>query len=322
MVDCEGEEITARFSRAQQPRLAPEHLSLKNGACADARTYPTFNDIVIVIPFNKCGTTKASNITHIIYHNTVTQNIPPEDPIITRIDPVDNDVNCVMLRNTDPDSNIQNAPQTAPPVFGDGQFDVRMALYPTARFQNPISVFPARVELGSYIYVAVTLVTEDQELKLVVPQCYATPDADPDSQPQYYFIENKCRVESTVTFYPLNETTFAYRFRTFKFQPPYEDYIYVHCRAYVCEVTERTAECDRSCVVASNTRRKRHALLDDKIRVVEVEKGPLVFGDINENDEFHPNQEIIRDINTSSAGVETSNFLYSIIILLLGYYMK
>ena len=61
-MECEDETITARFDRNLESSLAPEHLSLVNGDCNDVRTYPTFNDIVIAIPFNKCGTEKTVSI--------------------------------------------------------------------------------------------------------------------------------------------------------------------------------------------------------------------------------------------------------------------
>jgi hypothetical protein len=61
----------------------------------------------------------------------------------------------------------------------------------SVRFENPISEFPAPIVLGEWVYVGVSLVSSDTDLKVVVPQCYATPDADTDSEPRYYFIQDK-----------------------------------------------------------------------------------------------------------------------------------
>ena len=55
-----------------------------------------------------------------------------------------------------------------------------------------------------------------------------------------------------MTFYPFNETIFAFRFQTFKFFGNYS-YVYLHCDAFVCEMTEKSSQCDRTC----NTRKKR-----------------------------------------------------------------
>ena len=41
------------------------------------------------------------------------------------------------------------------------------------------------------MYVGVTLSSTDNTLRLVVPECWATPDSDPNAEPKYYFIEQK-----------------------------------------------------------------------------------------------------------------------------------
>ncbi len=51
--------------------------------------------------------------------------------------------------------------------------------------------FPAKVMIGDWVFVGVTLTTSDPNLKLVVPECWATPTEDPNQQPQYYFIQKK-----------------------------------------------------------------------------------------------------------------------------------
>ncbi len=48
-----------------------------------------------------------------------------------------------------------------------------------------------RVTLGDFLYVGLGLNTEDRNLKLIVPECKATPDPDRNSEPQYYFIDQK-----------------------------------------------------------------------------------------------------------------------------------
>ena len=48
-----------------------------------------------------------------------------------------------------------------------------------------------KVALGDWVYVAVVLTTSDSSLKVSVPQCYATPEMDPTSEPKYYLIKNK-----------------------------------------------------------------------------------------------------------------------------------
>ncbi len=48
-----------------------------------------------------------------------------------------------------------------------------------------------KVTLGDWINIAVTLDSTDKDLKLIVPECKATPEREPDSQPQFFFIREK-----------------------------------------------------------------------------------------------------------------------------------
>jgi len=77
------------------------------------------------------------------------------------------------------------------PQYGKGDFDVKMRLYRDSSFNDPISDFPARVSLASWLYVAVTLTSTDPSLKIVLNQCYAAPGIDKDSKPQYVLIKDK-----------------------------------------------------------------------------------------------------------------------------------
>lgn len=56
-----------------------------------------------------------------------------------------------------------------------------------------------KVTLGDWVYVSINLETSDTELKIVVPECWATADEDPLSTPNLYFIQNKY-VTKTMTY--------------------------------------------------------------------------------------------------------------------------
>lgn len=55
----------------------------------------------------------------------------------------------------------------------------------------------------------------------------------------------RCQRDPTLGFFPLNATSFGFRYQTFKFV--HFDQVYIHCRAFVCLLTEKNEECDRSC---------------------------------------------------------------------------
>ena len=58
-------------------------------------------------------------------------------------------------------------------------------------FRSPVSSYPFNVTLGSHLNVAVLLRTELADVKEVVSECWATPDADSSSNISYPLIANK-----------------------------------------------------------------------------------------------------------------------------------
>jgi len=66
-----------------------------------------------------------------------------------------------------------------------------MGLYEGSDFRTEISSLPAQVTLGGWVYAAVSLHSEDPDLKVVVNSCWATADEDPDSSPNYYMLRDK-----------------------------------------------------------------------------------------------------------------------------------
>ena len=81
--------------------------------------------------------------------------------------------------------------RTVEPQYGNGKFDVAMYLYESNAFTTPVETFPVKVDIGAVVYVGVVLTSLDTDLKLVVPRCYATPDAEGEAEVLHYFIQDK-----------------------------------------------------------------------------------------------------------------------------------
>ena len=89
---------------------------------------------------------------------------------------------------------------------------------------------------------------------------------------------------------------FGFRFQTFKFQGTYE-YVYIHCDTFVCQMDEKSEQCDRSC---EKTRRRKREIDTDSTDFVQtvgrkkrnvhlheiyhVDKGPLVISKTSEGE--------------------------------------
>lgn len=144
------------------------------------------------------------------------------------------------------DPQTESVTQKAP-----GTFNIRMDFFQNNSFNSPVSDFPLNLTLGEWLNVALTLENVDSNLKLVVPDCLATPTSQETDPTNYPLFEDKCQHDPTLGFFPLNSTSFGYRYQTFKFVN--FDQVFLHCKAFVCLVSEKSAECDRSCNSTTNT---------------------------------------------------------------------
>lgn len=116
--------------------------------------------------------------------------VPPLDPTITRTEVYYIPVTCVIPKETDPSNEIAPQGRTAPPQIGEGQFSSLLFLYDNNRFDNPVQSFPVEVTLGDWVYAGVSLSSIDPNLKVIVPRCWTTPEADKTSMPQYDLIND------------------------------------------------------------------------------------------------------------------------------------
>lgn len=104
-----------------------------------------------------------------------------------------------------------------------------MDFFQNNSFNSPVSDFPLNLTLGEWLNVALTLENVDSNLKLVVPDCLATPTSQETDPTNYPLFEDKCQHDPTLGFFPLNSTSFGYRYQTFKFVN--FDQVFLHCKA-------------------------------------------------------------------------------------------
>lgn len=119
----------------------------------------------------------------------------------------------------------------------------------------------------------------------------------------------RCQHDPTLGFFPLNSTSFGYRYQTFKFVN--FDQVFLHCKAFVCLVSEKSAECDRSCNSTTNTtpapsgRRRREAIVRTSYTkpIYHIQSPPLSFSRRNGDN------SIIRQWNVRTS-TSTISFKY------------
>ncbi|XP_071097739.1 scavenger receptor cysteine-rich domain-containing protein DMBT1-like [Haliotis cracherodii] len=276
VLECREGYLIAAFSRIRDPNLETKHLNISNpitGVC-NARKSQDNNTVVIRIPFDGCGTNVTYNATHIFYNNVIKYDYTALEGQISRVNTYLVKVTCEMPRQAavtrplDPQTQVVTQKST-------GQFVVTMSFFRNNTFSNPDPQLPLRLPLGEWLNVALQLENVHERLKLIVPDCVATPNNDINNPIRYPLFRNSCRDEPSLAFFNLNQTRFGYRYQPFAFVGYQE--VFLHCGAFVCVLDDLSAECDRSCNSSKGEpttgRRRRAAFPREK---VYVHSGPIM----------------------------------------------
>ena len=131
-----------------------------------------------------------NNGTHIIYNNTIRYDYTRFDNAITRVNTYRVEVACVFDRELNVDNPgfiplTETVTQRAP-----GVFTIKMDFFRNNSFGTPVTSYPVNLTLGEWLNVAITL-ESDQNLKLVVPNCKATPSTNEDDNVNYPLFESR-----------------------------------------------------------------------------------------------------------------------------------
>lgn len=306
-LECDNGNIKALFSRANDKNLEEKFITIFEpvpGAVCNLQKSKDANFVSISIPFDECGTNVNTNDTHIIYSNVIRYDYTSTEGNVYRVNTYRVEVSCEFPRDLDSDKGMipqtESVTQKAP-----GTFNIRMDFFQNNSFNSPVSNFPLNLTLGEWLNVALTLENVDSNLKLVVPDCLATPTTQETDPTNYPLFADKCQNDPTLGFFPLNSTSFGYRYQTFKFVN--FDQVFLHCKAFVCLVSEKSAECDRSCNSTTNTtpapsgRRRREAIVRTSYTkpIYHIQSPPLSFSRRNGDN------SIIRQWNITTSSFTT-----------------
>lgn len=127
------------------------------------------------------------NATHIIYSNVIRYGYTTIEGNITRENSYKVEVSCDFPRDLYASQGMipqtESVTQRAP-----GSYNIRMDFFRNNSFIYPAVNYPLVLILGEWLYVALTLEEADSNIKLVVPDCIATPTTQanhPTSYPLY-----------------------------------------------------------------------------------------------------------------------------------------
>ncbi|CAL1533536.1 unnamed protein product [Lymnaea stagnalis] len=262
ILTCGLGSLVAQFSRAQDPNLEEKHLSIWNQTCADVTKSTSASYVSIKIPVEKCSTTIARNGTHIIYSNVVKYDATSQEGAITRVNVYRVVITCALPVDKEVTQRVQAVTESVTQK-ATGNFEASMQIFRNDSFSIPVTESPVAIPLGEWLNMAMVMEEYDSRLELVVTDCIGTPTGNKNGAIKQVLFANKCSQESTLSFYPLTNFKFGFRFKPFKFTG--YDLLYLHCDAIICLASDNTRECDRTCnntkpnTTTSTTGRRRRS---------------------------------------------------------------
>ncbi|KAM6917381.1 pancreatic secretory granule membrane major glycoprotein GP2 [Lycodopsis pacificus] len=272
--------IPSAFFLNKVPPVYVWDLHLNDPEC---RGVEVGDDYVFRIKTNlsDCGTTMASDDTHIMFINTIHNN---DSEVITR-----NYINITfvcrypvnyLVQQPNGENVIRVDVRTIFLNTEDGNFSVSMLLYKDEAFEDRWTTVPS-LTLEDDIFVKVFMIPAHLLLRL--ERCWATPTSDPYSNIQYTFIRDSCPVLS-------NEQTLSvlkngqgpegtFRIQMFKFVGSSYTNVFLHCNVQICHNTPGL--CQPNCSSEDELIRTRrdiplsHTVSYGPIRRLNSEKPPL-----------------------------------------------
>ncbi|XP_025112753.1 deleted in malignant brain tumors 1 protein-like [Pomacea canaliculata] len=263
ILQCLNDSLLALFNKSWDQNLDLKFLTIADPYTGDCNLVKdSAGDFFsLKIPLQQCGTKVTQNATHIIYRNAIlVSSTSTILGLVTRSNTYRVELECDVPRNASVNKYVQPLTETVTQKTL-GQFVVTLTLYTDMQFSNPVVSYPYQITLGSWINAAVELQSADSRLKLVVTDCFSTPNASYyNSSNMYSLYKTKCVVkDSTLEVYPLSLSKFAMRLQPVLFVG--KPTVALVCNAIVCLDSEVTQECDRSCNNSKPvaTRRRRAA---------------------------------------------------------------
>ncbi|KAM5165217.1 alpha-tectorin-like [Mantella aurantiaca] len=239
-------EIPSVFFLTKNPPIFISDLHLNDPACRgkEIEDYYVFS---IQSNFTDCGTIMATDVSHIVFINTIHSN---SSDVVTRAYinitfacryPVN-----YMVQQPNGESRISVDIRTITLTTEDGNFSVSMMLYKDEAFQDMWTSIPF-LKLDDNIFVKVYMIPGHLIIRL--EKCWATPTNDPSHPVQYTFIQDSCShvfLDETLSIIMNGMSSEAmFRIRMFKFVGLAYSNVFLHCSVQICHNTE--AICKPNC---------------------------------------------------------------------------
>lgn len=229
--------------------------------------------------FTSCGTKLIDTDNFFIYENTI-QEKPPQG-IITRLADVDIPFRCCYLKEVQASAiQLETSRKIIRGNASDvGMFDINLGVFKDQGYTRPYGdqSFPIGVKVNERVFLQLSVDSEDRRLAVQAQRCHATPDPNPNSTIQYNLILNGCPQDPTVQYHHNDDNKGLHRFsvQTFQFVNSPDPFVYIHCKAVVCNSSDPNSECSKNCDVLPRNRHRRALPYSAPVHITLLSHGPI-----------------------------------------------
>ena len=279
--DCAKTAITIYIPKwtVGGARASPDLVTLASGnewCRANHFNKTHFNiELDLINAKRTCGTQRTTQGVEIIYENKIVWN--------NREERVIEDLANVTCRQFLEEKHVHLSMEKSVNEFEveERNYAVNMSLFETNDYSKPFTGFEeegyVHVKVGEFIYVQIGFEVADEEEEktitdtVVVEQCYGSRSSNPDNIKSIYsFIESGCVSDNSVIIRKNGNgprAEFLFQMYKWKAVAQHEQFIYLHCRAWVCAGCQRpelTHSCYGDITAFKKKRRRRVALWNDE----------------------------------------------------------
>ncbi|XP_030627959.1 uromodulin-like [Chanos chanos] len=200
-----------------------------------------------------CGNVLRINSTHAVYSNTLF--IYPSGNILFSL-PTAFPFSCVYPLDSEISMDIAIRPYLAMQEMGlvgvGTGAQASMSLYHSDSFTQAYPPGAITLPVGAALHVGVTVKeVEAERFAVILDDCYATHNANPDDPERHYLIQNRCPSDRRQVTIVQTGVSLEARFTAllFLYQEKYDD-IFLHCSFTLCD--RRTNSCSGTCLTRTS----------------------------------------------------------------------
>ncbi|XP_071973024.1 pancreatic secretory granule membrane major glycoprotein GP2-like [Engystomops pustulosus] len=244
-LSCDSDRMTFQVlkSTLQEVNVSISLLHMSNPACKLQETSELYASVTLTHENHTlCGTKIQVNGSHLIYTNelstnTVNQRAEVPSSIISRTSSIRIGFSCVYRydRVVSLPFPLLTSAGLATFMVNEGEFNVTMALYPTAEYLEPYNRPPV-IHLNQHLYVQLQIHGHSPQtyFTLKLEECWATPWADHGSMVRHLLIRDGIANDSTTDLIDSGNWSLS-RFSLLMFHFIQYEEVYLHCRIWLCQ---------------------------------------------------------------------------------------